>query len=112
VDAGKERLYFVLMESDQKVGIEGRRRVPSDSLIFDAQFWLRCLHCNRRSQFRDRHLRRSDAWWLSRGVRGVRSDARDAAIKAKRPSLEQLVRVHMDADKLLYHFRIDQLFRL
>ena len=38
VHAGKKRSYFVLMESDQKEGIEGRRRLPSDSLIFDVQF--------------------------------------------------------------------------
>jgi hypothetical protein len=28
------------------------RRIPSDTLIFDLQFRLRCRHCNRRSGFR------------------------------------------------------------
>jgi hypothetical protein len=32
--------------------LQRRHRVPSDTLVFDLQFRLRCTHCNRRSGFR------------------------------------------------------------
>ena len=32
--------------------LQRRYRVPSDTLVFDLQFRLRCSHCNRRSGFR------------------------------------------------------------
>ncbi len=32
--------------------LQRRHRVPSDTLVFDLQFRLRCLHCNARSGFR------------------------------------------------------------
>ena len=32
--------------------LQRRHRMPSDTLVFDLQFRLRCSHCNRRSGFR------------------------------------------------------------
>ena len=32
--------------------LQRRHRMPSDTLVFDLQFSLRCSHCNRRSGFR------------------------------------------------------------
>jgi hypothetical protein len=32
--------------------LQRRYRVPSDTLVYDLQFRLRCSHCNRRAGFR------------------------------------------------------------
>lgn len=32
--------------------LQRQYRLPSDTLVFDLQFWLRCQHCNRRREFR------------------------------------------------------------
>ena len=32
--------------------LQRRHRMPSDTLVYDLQFRLRCSHCNRRSGFR------------------------------------------------------------
>ena len=41
--------------------LQRRHRVPSDTLVFDLQFRLRCSHCNRPRGFSHHHLRRADA---------------------------------------------------
>jgi len=60
--------------------LQRRHRVPSDTLVFDLQFRLRCSHCNARAGFRitifDNRTRgdnRSQGWsgWLWRGSSSV-----------------------------------------
>ena len=67
--------YFVLMELKEKEGdrwpcgrsveyfpgfLQRRHRVPSDILVFDMQFRLRCSHCNA-ALVSHHHFRRADA---------------------------------------------------
>ncbi len=42
--------------------LQRRQRVPSDTLVFDLQFRLRCSHCNARAGFRITILDERTRW--------------------------------------------------
>jgi len=42
--------------------LQRRHRMPSDTLVFDLQFRLRCSHCSRRSGFRITILDEPTRW--------------------------------------------------
>jgi hypothetical protein len=42
--------------------LQRRHRLPSDTLVFDLQFRLRCSHCNARAGFRISILDERERW--------------------------------------------------
>ena len=56
-DLAKHEIIVVRCRCERSVEyppgfLQRRYRLPSDTLVFDLQFRLRCSHCNRRSGFR------------------------------------------------------------
>ena len=44
--------FFIVVQCPCGRSVEYHNRVPSDTLVFDLQFRLRCTHCNARVGFR------------------------------------------------------------
>ena len=84
--------------------LQRRHRMPSDTLVFDLQFRLRAkaaiaaagvpVSASRFSTIARAAIIRSRGWsgWLWRGVKGVRSGARDAATKPRGADPAELYR--------------------